>query len=258
MDVLLTNDDGIHAEGLWALYRAFSRAHRVTVVAPDRERSGIGHGITLDSPLRISEIEVNGGYTGHAVNGTPADCIKLGILEVLENRPNAVISGINPGANTGANLNYSGTVAAAREAALCGIPAIAVSVKRGDTYHYDDVASLTVSLVREILERRLPPGTFINVNVPNMALDRMKGVRISTQGSTRFSESFEARRDPWNGAYYWHGNDPQPLCRDPDSDGVALSEDYVAITPVKCDLTDHGMVECLREWDLFPTGTDAS
>ena len=128
MKVLLTNDDGIYAGGLQALYQRFSRRHEVTVIAPDRDCSAVSHGITLHEPLRASTVSVN-GLTGYAVSGTPADCIKLGIVELLDARPDIVISGINPGANVGVNINYSGTVSAAREAALYGVPAIAVSVQ---------------------------------------------------------------------------------------------------------------------------------
>jgi len=250
MDILLTNDDGIYAEGLLALYKRFAGTHRVTIVAPDRERSGIGHGLTLNNPLRVKKIKINGGYAGYAVNGTPADCIKLGILEILDAKPDMVISGINPGANTGGNLNYSGTVAAAKEATLYGISAIAVSIERGDMYNYHDVAGLIETLADEISEKGLPVGTFFNVNVPNISMEDVKGIKISRQGSARFSGSFEKRIDPWNGTYYWHDNDPQPISHQPDTDGMALLENYVSITPIKCDMTDNEMVECLKKWNI--------
>ena len=128
MRILLTNDDGIHAQGLWALHAALAPGHEVTVVAPDRERTGVGHAITLHQPLRAASLAVNGAE-GYAVNGTPADCVKLAVLEILGGRPDLVVSGLNPGANVGVNINYSGTVAAAREAALGGIPAIAASIE---------------------------------------------------------------------------------------------------------------------------------
>ena len=129
MNILLTNDDGIYAKGLWALYAKFARRHCVTVVAPDRERSAVGHGITLYQPLRTNRVNINNGFTGYAVNGTPADCVKMGLMEILDSKPDMVISGINPGANVGVNINYSGTVAAAKEAALYNVPAIAVSIQ---------------------------------------------------------------------------------------------------------------------------------
>ena len=139
--ILLTNDDGIHAQGLWALYNRFVDTHHVSVVAPDRERSAIGHAITLNQPLRASRVSLNGGYSGYAVNGTPADCIKLAIAEILPERPDVVVAGINPGANVGANLNYSGTVAAAKEAALGGAIGIAASIegRRIELFHSTQV-----------------------------------------------------------------------------------------------------------------------
>ena len=128
MNVLLTNDDGIRAEGLWALYKQLAKKHDVSVIAPDRERSAVGHAITLDRPLRAKRVAVHNGMMGYAVTGTPADCIKLGLYEILENRPDIVVAGINPGANLGVNVNYSGTVAAAKEAALFGIIGMSVSI----------------------------------------------------------------------------------------------------------------------------------
>ena len=179
MNVLLTNDDGIYAEGLWALYNRFAKGHQVSVVAPDRERSAIGHAITLHQPLRASRFSLNGEYGGYAVNGTPADCIKLAILEILPARPDVVVSGINPGANVGANLNYSGTVAAAKEAALCGTIGIAVSIVGPIVEFYDDAAMFVARLSETVYRRGLPFGTFLNVNLPNLPLKEIAGVRIS-------------------------------------------------------------------------------
>ena len=167
MKILLTNDDGIHARGLWALYHRLADNHHVTVIAPDRERSAVGHGITLHQPLRAVHISLNGSCGGYAVNGTPADCIKLGISEILPGRPDVVIAGINKGANVGANLNYSGTVAAAKEAALSGTIGIAVSIEGQNTEYYDDAARMIAQLSERVFDRGLPFGTFLNVNIPN-------------------------------------------------------------------------------------------
>ena len=182
MNVLLTNDDGIYAQGLWALYNSFAKSHRAVVVAPDRERSAIGHAITLNQPLRATKISLNGDYSGYAVNGTPADCIKLAILEILPTRPDVVVAGINPGANVGANLNYSGTVAAAKEAALCGTIGIAVSIEGPPIKFYDDAALFVAKLGETVLKKGLPFGTFLNVNMPNLPLKAIAGVQISRQG----------------------------------------------------------------------------
>ena len=244
MNVLLTNDDGIYAQGLWALFDRFKTHHHVTVVAPDRERSAIGHAITLNQPLRSSRISLNGQYTGYAVDGTPADCVKLGVLEILPSRPDVVVAGINPGANVGANLNYSGTVAAAKEAALCGIIGIAISMEGRQTRHYDDAARFVVHLGERVFQHGLPFGTFLNVNIPDLALKEIAGVRISRQGVEMLSEYVEKRTDPRNKTYFWQGPDMQRFGKDPQIDGAALDQRYISITPVKCDMTDY---EILKE-----------
>jgi len=250
MNVLLTNDDGIYAQGLWALYNRLAKSHQVSVVAPDRERSAIGHAITLHQPLRATRFSLNGEYGGYAVNGTPADCIKLGILEILPTRPDMVVAGINPGANVGANLNYSGTVAAAKEAALCGTIGIAVSVVGPKVDFYDDAALFVARLSETVYRKGLPFGTFLNVNLPNLPLNEIAGVRISRQGVEVLSEYVEKRLDPRNRTYYWQGEDRQSFGNDPQVDGVALSQNFISITPVKCDMTDYRAMEKLAGWEL--------
>ena len=253
MMVLLTNDDGIHAQGLWALYKRLVDSHQVSVIAPDRERSAIGHAITLHQPLRASRISINGAYSGYAVNGTPADCIKLAIAEILPGRPDVVVAGINPGANVGANLNYSGTVAAAKEAALGGIIGIAASIEGQKADHYDDAALFVAELCNIVHARGLPFGTFLNVNIPNRSLKEIAGVRVSRQGVEILSEQVEKRLDPRNHIYYWQGRDMQSFGNDPDIDGSALGQNCISITPVKCDMTDYQVLEDLKKWDLSKT-----
>ena len=201
MRVLLTNDDGIHAPGLWALHQAFATRHQVTVVAPDRERSAVGHGITLHQPIRFQNTRVNGSLRGFAVNGTPADCVKLGLAELLDTPPELVVSGINPGANVGINVNYSGTVAAAKEAAMAGIPAMAVSIIAPGDRHVDAAARFAESLSMQLTGRGLPQGTFLNVNFPDLPMDEILGVSWSRQGSGIFAQHFEKRRDPRDRIY---------------------------------------------------------
>ncbi len=251
MKILLTNDDGIFAPGLWALHERFSRRHDVTVVAPDRERSAIGHAITLNRPLRSRLTPVNNGHKGHAVNGTPADCIKLALVEILDERPDLVISGVNPGANVGVNINYSGTVSAAKEAALYGVPAVAVSVQGFEMDYPEDAARFAETLVDKLAQRKLPFGTFLNVNLPNLPLNETAGVKISRQGVTRLSEYFEKRMDPRNRPYYWQGLDMQRFEeKDTDIDGGALHGRYISVTPIKCDMTDYTVLEDLKTWDI--------
>ena len=233
MNILLTNDDGIHCEGLWALYRQLGETHAVSVVAPDRERSAIGHAITLKDPLRVTWVAANGGFGGYAVSGTPADCVKLALVELLDTRPDLVVSGINPGANVGININYSGTVAAAKEAALFGVPSLAVSMEGEGAAYYDEAAGFIGRLIEKVHRDGMPSGTFLNVNIPNMTIRETAGVRVSRQGLSDSTEYFEKRTDPRNRTYYWQGGDTQRFELSPESDGRALKEKFISITPIK-------------------------
>jgi len=251
MKILLTNDDGIYAPGLWALYKRFSQDHSVTVVAPDHERSAVSHGITLYRPLRTRQIIVNGGWKGYGVDGKPADCIKLGLIEILKEKPDLVVSGINPGANVGVSINYSGTVAAAREAALFGLPAIAVSINGYEVEHYEDAARFTEKLALNVKEKGLPFGTILNVNLPDIPLRKTAGVRIARQGIDVLSqEYYEKRVDPRNRAYHWLGSDSRIFGEDLNIDGDALCRNYIIITPLRCDMTDYDALEELKGWEL--------
>lgn len=250
MNILLTNDDGIYANGLWALYKRLAKVHSVIVVAPEHERSAVGHCITLTAPIRATQIEVNNGWKGYAVSGTPVDCIKLGILEILDSKPDMVISGINSGANVGVNINYSGTVSAAKEAALYGIPAIAVSVAGPETTHYETAARFVEILANSVVKKGLPFGTLLNVNVPDKPLEEVAGVRIIRHSIHFFSEYIEKRIDPRNRTYYWHGCDPMSSGDVGDSDERALFQNYIVITPIKCDMTDYSFIEDMKCWDI--------
>lgn len=251
MQVLITNDDGIQATGLWALAEAFAEHHRVTVVAPDRERSAVGHGITLHDPLRYEEKQVAGGaLPGYAVNGTPADCVKLALAEILETPPDLVVSGINPGANAGININYSGTVAGAREAALGGIPAMAVSIEPPSAIHVGDAARCAETIALQLMARGLARGTFLNVNFPDLPLEKIRGVRLSRQGTISFSQYFDKRTDPRGRDYYWQDCDRQTGYEQSDIDGAVIADGFISITPIQCDMTDHEALGELAGWDL--------
>ncbi len=250
MDILLTNDDGIYAEGLWALYEKLAPHHLVTVVAPDRERSAVGHGITLHHPLRTNQIMVNNGCQGYAVDGTPVDCVKIGLMEILDIKPDMVISGINPGANVGVNINYSGTVAAAKEAALYKVPAISVSIQGRKASSYEYAAIFTAKLAENVYDKGLPFGTFLNVNIPDIPENKIEGVRISRQGTSLYKEYIEKRVDPRNLPYYWHGHVSQAFSNNPELDCDALDENFISITPIKCDATDYKMLEELKNWNI--------
>ena len=248
MKIVITNDDGIYAPGLQALYKHLTVRHNVAVIAPDREQSAIGHAITLNEPLRANKVSINGAFQGYAVSGTPADCIKMGVLEILDSKPDMVISGINPGANVGVNINYSGTVAAAKEATLYGILAIAVSIHGRQVESFDAAAAFIAQLAQDVYANGLPGGTFLNVNIPNRPMNEIPGIRFSRLDMDFFPDYIEKRMDPRHRTYYWQGCDSLPAGKSTDIDGSALCEDFISITPIKCDQTDYQVIENLKGW----------
>jgi 5'-nucleotidase len=250
MRILLTNDDGIYAKGIEALNEHLSRDHEVVVVAPETEQSAVGHAITLTDPLRVKSIKRNGAFFGYAVKGTPADCVKLAVNELVEFTPDLVVSGINLGANVGINVIYSGTVSAATEGTILGVPAIAVSLNTFKEPDFEPAASYTRLLVRQVAENGLPPHTSLNVNVPAIPAEKIQGVRITRQGVTRFVERFDRRVDPRNNVYYWQCGSNPPLVEDGDTDANALAQNYISITPIHHDLTNYEFLEALRTWSL--------
>ena len=251
MNILLTNDDGIYAPGLATLYAHLSPDHHVEVIAPDREQSAVGHGITLNDPLRAHKVSIPNAFEGYAVSGTPADCIKFAVLELLKTKPDLVISGINPGANVGVNINYSGTVAAAKEATMYGILAIAVSIHSRQVESYDTAAVIVAQLAQDISARGLPPGTFLNVNIPNLPLSKIAGVQFSRLDMDFFPEYIDKRIDPRERTYYCQGCDSLPQGKSIDIDGSALCKDFISITPIKCDQTDYDVLENLKKGKIL-------
>jgi 5'-nucleotidase len=252
--ILLTNDDGIHAQGLWAMYRALTaQGHHVDVVAPDRERSAVSHGVTLHQPIKAHKAAFDGGCRAWAVTGTPADCVKLAVAELLPRSPDLVVTGINPGANVGIDLNYSGTVAAAREAALCGLKAMAVSVQNIVRPRFAAAAEFAARLAAEIHRRTIPAGIFVNVNIPDLPVDKISGVRLTAQGnghSEYSNDAFTRRSDPRNQTYYWYNCESQTESPDSDSDDALLQAGYVTITPLKCDMTDYDSLKEMGTWNI--------
>lgn len=250
MEILITNDDGIYAEGIYALACALKRAGNVTVVAPDTQRSAVGHAITITDPLRVTEAKRNGKFFGWAASGTPADCVKLGIKAIMKKRPDLVVSGVNLGGNQAYNILYSGTVSGATEGALLGIPSIAVSLDTFKNPDYTASAEFAVKLAGMVKKRRLPPGTLLNVNVPNVPAARLKGVRVTNQSRTCFNDWFDKRTDPHGNTYYWMTGDYKPKDPDSASDLNALRANYVSVTPIQFDLTDYKFISELENWGL--------
>jgi len=252
MRILLTNDDGIYAKGIEALYGALIQEHEVTVVAPETEQSAVGHAITFLDPLRIKPVQRNGHFFGHALDGTPADCVKIAVTELLKPPPEIVVSGINMGANVGVNVIYSGTVSAATEAAVMGIPSVAVSIDSFDTTDFSAATRFIPELLHQVKDRGLPPGVSLNVNVPNVPVTCIRGVRITHQGSMRYLEAYDRRVDPRNHVYYWLTNSAPIPDGDPFADSSALAAGYISVTPIHYNLTHHEIIESLAGW--FPQG----
>jgi len=244
--ILLTNDDGITAPGLSALAEAIGCLGDVVVVAPDRERSAVSHALTLHSPLRAWE-HAPGWY---AVDGTPTDCVNLGLHGLFDQKPDLVVSGINRGGNMGDDITYSGTVSAAMEATLMGVPALAVSLEceEGTVDPYTVAASYASRIVRQTLEIGLPPDTLLNVNVPGCAEKQIQGVCLTRQGKRVYSDIVERKTDPRGKHYYWIGCGELGFEDIPGTDFHAVNRRYVSVTPLHLDLTNYGSFSLMSKW----------
>lgn len=251
MNILITNDDGIHAPGLHSLKLALEKIADVVVVAPDTEKSAVGHAITLSDPLRVFEVEKNGTFFGYAVNGTPADCVKLGIKCLIKNKTDMVVSGINMGPNTATNIIYSGTVSAAAEAVIMGVPGLAISLTSFTIPEFEFSCSLVIELVQKINHFGLREGTLLNVNVPPVKPNEINGIVITRQGKGRFEEFFDKRIDPTNRTYYWLAGKRMNLDTADDVDEVVVRQNKVSITPIRYDLTDTIMLKKLQDWKII-------
>lgn len=244
MRILLTNDDGIHARGLQELAASLALDHSITIVAPDSERSAVSHGLTIRTPLFIRTHTV-GHLTGTAVSGTPADCVKLGIDKLVEAEPDLVVSGINNGANTGVNVFYSGTVAAALEASFSGIPAIAVSIGSFTPAHYQDASRITSAIIRLLDQYAIPAGVVLNINIPNLPESEIRGIRITRQSRIKFKDSYLRRENPNGAPYFWLDGDQPEEIADLDLDEYALRQGWISITPLVADF--NAMESVVRE-----------
>lgn len=250
MTILLTNDDGIAAPGLNALHHEISKYFSVQVIAPESEQSAVGHAITIYNPLRVKKFFSEGSFFGYAVNGTPADCVKIALKSILKEPPELVISGINLGANTGTNVIYSGTVSAATEAAILNIPSFAISLATRIDPDFSFAAEFAMKISKLILENGLPEGTSLNVNIPAVPKDKIAGARIAKQGKSRVVEKFDKRTDPSGNSYYWMAGEMTTEAKDPDSDDGMIRENIISITPIHFDMTDYKSMDIIKKWKL--------
>lgn len=249
MRILISNDDGIYADGIGELRKAMEHiADEVYVVAPDRERSACGHGITVTRPLRAKIHRFKSGKAkGWVVDGTPADCVKLGLESILEGPPDLVVSGINLGPNLGTDVLYSGTVSAAFEGVINHVPAVAVSLAAWEKLDYKGAADFMKEFVPLMMANPVDPGILLNINVPNHYDGR--GVRVTRLAKRRYIKCFDKRVDPRGKIYFWMAGEPHNLDEDdPETDAAAINEGFVSITPLQLDITDYAFRKKMAGW----------
>jgi 5'-nucleotidase len=263
MRILITNDDGIYAEGIRALAARLRALGEVFIVAPERPRSATGHAITLHKPLRLHPVQLPEGIPAYATNGTPTDCVTLGAHAVMNHQVDLVVAGINAGPNLGWDLTYSGTVAAAIEGAVHGINAFAISLAAEEVLplarsnaesapppalYYQTAAEAAYHIAQVLMRHSLPLHTFLNVNVPNLPLSDIKGYQVTTLGKRQYADRIEERVDPAGRPYYWLSGSLIEERDQPGTDVYAVARGYIAITPIHLDFTAHELIAPLREW----------
>jgi 5'-nucleotidase len=244
MNILLTNDDGINAAGLSAIYKELVKIGEVTVVAPAASRSGTSHSVTFNRPLVCNKVDVNGFFTGYSIEGSPADCVKLAVMQLCEKPIDLLVAGINNGANAGINVYYSGTVAAAMEGVLLGIPSVAMSVAAEEQMDYATAASYCMQVLKELMP--IKPGAVVNINVPLLSQGRPKGVKVVPQSNKAFDEYYVPQTDDKGQTVFQLAGSPHPL-EDPQADIVALIEGYISVTALAPDMTDYKRTKHIRK-----------
>ncbi len=248
--ILVTNDDGITAPGIAALVEAVKPLGNVVVVAPDSPQSGMGHAITVAKPLRLDPVKVFEGIPCYQSSGTPADCVKLAVSKVLHHKPDLVVSGINHGSNSSINVIYSGTMSAAVEGAIEGIPSIGFSL--GNFSHQADMktaAKFAREITQKLMKNPLPKGVLLNVNIPDIAENKIRGIRVCRQANAKWEEKFDERTDPHGRNYYWLIGNFVNYDKGEDTDEWALANGYVSIVPVQFDLTAYQAIATLKDWE---------
>ncbi|MCX7913079.1 MAG: 5'/3'-nucleotidase SurE [Thermodesulfovibrionales bacterium] len=245
--IVVTNDDGILSPGLQVLFEAMNQIGEAFIVAPDRERSAVSHALTLHRPLKVEEVR----RKVFSVNGTPTDCVALAINKILPKKPDLIASGINSGANLGDDITYSGTVSAAIEGTILGVPSFAISLAGSRPFFYESAVPFAIMIAKYILDKSLPYDTLLNVNVPNVPLDTIKGVKFTRQGKRIYDNAIKEVFSPWGDKHYWIGGGDPYWEHGEDMDIQAIIERYVSITPVHLDLTNYEALEYLKKtWQI--------
>jgi len=247
MRILLSNDDGIHSPGMEALFQSVKDLGEVIVAAPDSQMSAVGHAITISDPIKVVEVCYPNGMSGFAIGGTPADCVKLAVEALLDRPPDLVISGINLGPNAGISVIYSGTVSAATEGTILGIPSMAVSINTFKDPIWPTAARIARRMAEKILSEGLPLDTLLNVNVPNVPFDELNGYEVTTMARSQFKEVFHRRTDPRGNVYYWMDGEMELADGQSGTDVQALEKNRVSLTPLRFDLTHRDQMEYFRQ-----------
>ncbi len=252
MRILVTNDDGIFSKGIIQLAKSMSRIGQVVVAAPDEERSAIGHAITLHKPLRIEPVKLpDVDVEAYSINGTPADCVKIGVDVIMKRKVDLVISGINRGPNLGTDVIYSGTVSAAIEGCILNIPSVAISLVSYKSDDFSYAGEVAVEVAQKLLEHGLPEGVLLNVNVPAVPKGEIKGIKVVRLGIRRYAETYIKRLDPRGKPYYWLTGEAIDATQEDmqlDTDIAAVNQNYVAITPIHLDLTFYSLMDTVTGW----------
>ncbi|MEO6695795.1 MAG: 5'/3'-nucleotidase SurE [Ignavibacteria bacterium] len=249
--ILISNDDGIESDGIKALWREIRKFAEVIVVAPHTQQSAVGHSITVSNPIRCRKNLIDKNFFGYAVEGSPADSVKLAVRNLLKGKKiDLLLSGINHGANTAVNIIYSGTVSAATEGTILGIPSIALSLTSFTYNDFSFAAKFASKISNHVLKNGLPHGTLLNVNIPAVGEKKIKGVLITRQGKSFWDDHYESRIDPNKKEYFWLTGRMAMLDKGLEFDEVAIKENYVSVTPIQYDLTDYMMLEELKEWKI--------
>ncbi|MGR3318960.1 MAG: 5'/3'-nucleotidase SurE [Candidatus Anammoxibacter sp.] len=247
MEILLTNDDGVYTPAIAKLKQTINDLGNITVVAPDVEQSGASHSITFNRPLMVRKVFIDNDFFGYGVSGSPADSVKLAVRELMKKSPDLLISGINMGANLGIHVLHSGTVAAAIEGAILGVPSMAVSLEYSENPDIENAALFTRTMIDCLVKHDLPKGTLLNINIPAISWGSIKGIKVTSQYTLGLGERFDKHTDPKGQTFYWLTTDEgKPTSFAQGTDIEAIKDGYISITPLRFDLTNHNMLNELE------------
>lgn len=245
--ILVTNDDGVHAPGIKALHDAVRHLGRAVIVAPERDKSAVSHALTMNRPLHVRKL----GEDAYTLDGTPTDCVTLGMNKILPKMPDLLVSGINPGPNLGDDISYSGTVSAAIEGTMYGIPSLAFSLAGEAPFDFETAAGVAWKLASMAMQFGLPANTLLNINIPQRPAGEIRGIRFTRQGRRIYKNAIQETYDPWGRKHYWIGGGTVQWTGGDDTDEQALQEGYISVTPIQLDLTNHEGRDYLREhWKM--------